>query len=136
MGRARRRRGRMETKCYIYALIDPRDGAIHYIGSSKNPRIRYRQNTQSVCDSPYNGPTAKNLWVASLRKDGLVPKMVILEETDKAQRFHREQTWMDDCLEKGFPLKNGCRVFKKVKEPKRPKKAPNSEQTVIAGGSG
>lgn len=39
--------------CYVYLLIDPRDGTVFYIGTSWNPPIRAKQHYGDACSSAY-----------------------------------------------------------------------------------
>jgi hypothetical protein len=57
----------------IYALCDPRNGAIRYIGKCTHPQRRLRAHLNEKRD------TRKCRWIASLRKLNLEPTLAVLE---------------------------------------------------------
>lgn len=61
---------------YIYALIDPRDNKVRYIGKANNPFNRYKNHFNSSRDKN----THKRNWINSIRKDGFRPELLILDE--------------------------------------------------------
>lgn len=67
---------------YIYALIDPLDNQIRYIGKTVDMEARYRHHVYSN----HKPKTHKEKWIASLRANFLKPQYVILEECT-------EETW-------------------------------------------
>jgi hypothetical protein len=85
-------------KAHIYALVDPRDGTIHYIGQTSEPEERFRAHYSSL----YASPIAR--WMNELRSLGLRPIPVILETTSSAST--REQYWIRLCLMMGEPIEN------------------------------
>jgi predicted GIY-YIG superfamily endonuclease len=58
----------------IYALIDPRDSSIRYIGITDNPDQRLKEHLRGRGGNP-----PKRNWVYELRQIGLVPIMQPLE---------------------------------------------------------
>jgi predicted GIY-YIG superfamily endonuclease len=58
----------------IYALIDPRDSSIRYIGITDNPDQRLKEHLRGRGGNP-----PKREWVYELRQLGLVPIMQPLE---------------------------------------------------------
>jgi hypothetical protein len=68
------------VKGFIYALRDPRDGLIRYVGQSKNPRNRI---TQLISSGRYGATTAAENWAALLDDEGLRPELVILHEVSE-----------------------------------------------------
>src|SRR5260370_18737051 len=58
----------------IYALIDPRDSSIRYIGITDNPDQRLKEHLRGRGGNP-----PKRNWVYELRQLGLVPIMQPLE---------------------------------------------------------
>lgn len=58
-------------RVFIYALLDPRNDRVRYIGSSKNPMSRYESHL-------YNKHLAS--WVNELRQAGLKPRMITLAD--------------------------------------------------------
>jgi hypothetical protein len=61
---------------YIYALIDPRNDHVRYIGKANNPEDRYKDHYNSARDKN----THKRNWINNVRKDGLRPELLILDE--------------------------------------------------------
>jgi predicted GIY-YIG superfamily endonuclease len=58
----------------IYALIDPRDGALRYIGVSNNVNRRLAQHCRDTSKH-----TPKGRWLAELQQQGLTPELEIIE---------------------------------------------------------
>lgn len=86
----------------IYALIDPKDNSIHYIGMSRNATKRYRQH---VACSGTN--LLKNMWVTDLLREGMRPVLTIIETVDGIQTArNRETFWINHYLAQGAPLTN------------------------------
>lgn len=74
---------------YIYALIDPRDSAVRYVGKTKNkPSARLHQHITR----PVNIEMRK--WIDSLKSTGLRPILVILEQPLNSSLDERERYWM------------------------------------------
>jgi len=59
---------------YIYALLDPRDNSVRYIGKTINPKDRLRQHL--YCKKEHN---YRSIWINSLIKKNLKPLMKILK---------------------------------------------------------
>lgn len=83
-------------KTYIYGLQDPRDKKIYYIGKSNNPSARLKRHLD---DMGVNG--LKEDWLAGLRSCGLVPDIVILEETTMQDWQARERDWIASGIASG-----------------------------------
>ncbi len=75
----------------IYALVDPRDQSIRYIGMSYNADHRYRQHINC------NGNNLrKNAWIQELETQNLRPVLFLLEVVQgKLQTLEREQHWIE-----------------------------------------
>lgn len=74
---------------FVYALGDPRDGSIYYIGFTANPAKRWSQHkgSSTVC------------WAyernAEIKSDGLEPVFVVLAcYEDKAQAKEQERLYI------------------------------------------
>ena len=65
----------METT-FIYALIDPRTGAIRYVGKADDPEYRLSQHL--IDDG--REKSYKASWIRSLRAQGLRPLIRIIDE--------------------------------------------------------
>src|SRR5258708_1314675 len=60
------------TEYVVYALSDPRDNSIHYVGISKNIQKRFKQHL--TC-SGMN--LQKNIWMVELLQQNLQPNLII-----------------------------------------------------------
>lgn len=91
-------------KCIVYALVDPRDETVRYIGITSNPDRRKRQHLGEIAPT---GGTHYRRWQKKLRNLGLVPRWEVLEEDltwDEARELERE--WIASGREDGWPLTN------------------------------
>lgn len=82
----------------IYALVDPRDEQVHYVGLSNNARRRFKEHLKAQ----------KTRWMQSLLAEGLEPRLDYLE-TDIAslqQARDRETYWIAYYANKHHPLEN------------------------------
>lgn len=86
---------------YIYALIDPRDRSVRYVGQTNSLNRRYIEH----CNT--NKSTTKDLWLQELRNQGLKPDMALLEavKRDKDAGF-REKWWIRLAERSGWILDN------------------------------
>lgn len=66
---------------FIYALIDPRDEKVRYIGSTKNPKYRYVQHFARPVNPLVEG------WIQELKNLNLQPRMMTLAEEPRGM-FH------------------------------------------------
>lgn len=85
----------------IYALKDPRDGVIRYVGKTKNAlskRLTAHRNEKRQ--------TRKCRWLAKLRRDGVEPAVVVLEEVQETTWEESERFWIKWCRISGFDLTN------------------------------
>lgn len=66
----------MENNIYIYALVDPRDKQIKYIGATTKGEERYKRHLQEY----YLKKSKKKInWIKTLGNQNLVPTFEILE---------------------------------------------------------
>lgn len=65
-----------ENKTFIYALIDPKNDEVRYIGKANNPKKRLNQHLLIS----KNKKTHRDNWLQSLLAADLKPILVILEE--------------------------------------------------------
>lgn len=86
---------------YIYALIDPRDDKIRYIGKSISPERRYEQHLH---EKEIN--EGKIGWINGLQMRGMQPEMKILEVAHEKNWEKRERWWIKRGREFGWPLLN------------------------------
>lgn len=88
----------------VYALVDPRNQAIRYIGATQNlhRRLLEHVNPREVATS---GVKVRS-WVADLAAEDLVPGVVMLEEVDGEHRQERESQWIYFGRSVGWDLLN------------------------------
>jgi len=86
---------------YIYALIDPRDDKIRYIGKSINPEQRYERHLHEKETN-----AGKVGWISGLQIRGMQPEMKILEVANEKNWKKRERWWIERGREFGWPLLN------------------------------
>jgi hypothetical protein len=85
---------------YVYALVDPRDETIGYVGVTKMLRKRYLFHlTQSLRLNALHIPRCE--WINELERLGLVPLLSILERTTHGQRLTRERWWVAEVYRRG-----------------------------------
>lgn len=85
---------------FIYALIDPRNNEIRYIGKSNKPKYRYKAHLR--CD----GDCFRDRWIKKLKSENLYPDLLILEECDYNVWEEREIFWIKHYREIGKNLTN------------------------------
>src|SRR5438034_10386994 len=86
----------------VYALIDPRDNGIRYIGIAEYPDIRLVQHLRSG-----DGNIPKREWISELLQLGLTPVMEPIETGLALSRaLEHEMIWIQHYLNAGIPLVN------------------------------
>jgi len=90
------------TTTYIYALVDPRDNQIRYVGKTVNPKVRLHQHMKDG-----TGSRRKEEWLESLRSLSVTPEIVILAEVDSENCFTEEKAWIKKMIADGSDLVNG-----------------------------
>lgn len=87
---------------FIYALADPLDGRIRYIGKSIRPthRLTNHCNEKPTCH--------RTKWIHSLLKEGRRPVLGVLERISPGGNWQvAERAWISYARENGWPLVNG-----------------------------
>ena len=85
----------------IYALVDPRDESVRYVGKTNNPDARYNSHCYS------KSKTHCSRWVQSMKKEGWWPHMMILEDGLSEEQWpEREKHWIAHYRETGAKLTN------------------------------
>ena len=97
----------MSRLACIYALTDPSDGRIYYVGSTiyfarRMKQHLYRPRNAHPC---YVGKPVSQ-WVMSLLTAGRTPQGVILESDPPDGLDLAEQRWIAQCLTRQEPLLN------------------------------
>lgn len=82
----------------IYALVDPRNNEVRYVGKAKNPKLRYASH-KCVTGNSYRAN-----WIRSMQQCGHNPEMVILEEA--VDWVESELFWIDYLRSLGARLTN------------------------------
>ena len=95
-----KRKQKEHLKVYIYALIDPRDQAVRYIGSTRMPRNRLSGHLAKYS----YGTHEKREWIGGLKTVGIKPTLQILEETIEKHRAARETHWYKHYRDLGCNL--------------------------------
>lgn len=83
--------------CYIYGLVDPRTGAIEYVGRSIDPERRLKQHWQrrrSARDS-------RAAWFRDMLADDTTPELVILEASSEDIAGPIETRWIKHYQRQG-----------------------------------
>ena len=87
---------------FIYALSDPRNNQVRYIGKANNPEDRYTNHFNSARDKN----THKRNWINNVRKDGLRPELIIIDEVPKSEWQYWEKFYISLFKTWGFSLVN------------------------------
>ncbi len=96
----------MRQTAYIYTLADPRTGEIRYVGKTFCMRKRFYDHI--CCKNKRNNK--RTAWIKSLLKDGLKPKMEVLETIENASDedwAQCEMFWISTLKFYGCDLVNG-----------------------------
>lgn len=87
---------------YIYALVDPRDNTIRYVGQTDDMKRRYSQHVSRIEE------TTKGAWIQELRALNQKPYIVMLDICDdQRQSNYLESWWMILGRRQGWRLVNG-----------------------------
>jgi hypothetical protein len=85
----------------IYALIDPRNNAVRYVGLTVYPDERLKQHIQG------DGNIPKRQWISELSQLGLSPLMQTIETVQTlSTACEREGYWIHHYLNAGAKLVN------------------------------
>jgi predicted GIY-YIG superfamily endonuclease len=90
-----------KEQTYIYALKDPRDNAIWYVGKSNDPRYRYHRHLFDKTSNRY-----KTQWMKDLLYSGHKPILMFLEKVESTFRLEAERHWIELGYRRGWPLTN------------------------------
>lgn len=74
---------------YIYTLSDPDTNEVRYVGKTINTKRRYKQHLYDKRQTSH-----KHSWITSLKKIGLKPIMIIIEECSSDNWEEREIYWI------------------------------------------
>lgn len=91
----------------IYALIDPRDGRVFYVGqTSQGIDVRLQQHVSESRRVNENS-NRKTRLINELIVSGLTPNIALLETTTPQESVDREAFWVDELKRNGCELLNG-----------------------------
>ena len=90
----------MQESVFIYALVDPRDQRIRYVGKAVDPYRRVNGHRRGIWTEKHDHKTN---W---LRELGNRPDVIILEAVSQATWEERERFWIAALKEAGHPLTN------------------------------
>lgn len=94
----------------VYALIDPRDNKVRYVGFTDNVYRRFQQHVQCADNNP-----EKMLWVQGLKAANIVFIMQSLESVETAEQAkEREDYWILHFKHLDMPLFNRALPSKPV----------------------
>ena len=91
---------------FIYALRDPDDQTIRYVGKADSLEKRLQCHLR---ESSLKYHTRKNCWIKSLLSQSKKPVITILEIVNDAEWQARERYWIAILQEQGANLTNGTR---------------------------
>ena len=99
---------RQDQQYTIYALIDPRDDTIRYVGMSKDAQFRLFQHLHRTAGG--ESKQARH-WINELQQSNLTPILKILETIERTDDAYsvaceREHYWIEKLLRAGVPLLN------------------------------
>lgn len=93
------------SRFLIYALSDPIDGAIRYVGRSSDGLDRPRAHMLNTAE--FRSKTYKAIWVRSIVRMGLIPTIEIIEEFSSSEELpEAERFWISQIRSWGFRLTN------------------------------
>jgi predicted GIY-YIG superfamily endonuclease len=80
----------------IYALIDPRDMTVRYVGKTTDPKRRLAEHTANKMSARDVRP-----WLQELLDAGLAPVMEILDRASASEWERAEQYWIGFYVQRG-----------------------------------
>jgi hypothetical protein len=119
----------------IYALVDPRDESVRYIGITDNMPMRFKEHLREA-----GSITAKGGWLAEMQRYGIRPAVRILEEIqiEKTQRYiveERERYWIRAFEQSGTSLTNIRDTLLDTRKPFKRERSDSSSFPPIESGS-
>jgi hypothetical protein len=95
----------MKDKCYIYALVDPRNNSIRYIGKTNNLTTRKKRHIQESLKSK-SGSTKKHDWIKKVYSLGYEIDIIEIDIVSKTEWQYWEMFYIDLFKTWGFSLTN------------------------------
>lgn len=81
---------------FIYGLLDPRSGAVRYVGVTKNLRKRLYGHLRANTENGF-----KRAWISELAAINLKPEMIVIEGVSDKEWRDREIFWIAYYRERG-----------------------------------
>jgi predicted GIY-YIG superfamily endonuclease len=103
----------MKRPTYIYALLDPDTGEIHYVGKTVDLERRYKDHLRARDKTP------KDRWIKKLAQSKKQPDLKVLEKCAERNWAAKEKYWIDSLKRKGSPLLNQAPGGKFIPRAKR-----------------
>ena len=100
----------------IYALTDPRNGKIRYVGKSNDTYLRLKSH---MSEARRNSGTHRLNWLRQLLNLSLDPILTILEEVEDEDWQDRERYWIAYGRSVGWPLTNATAGGKGANNPSK-----------------
>jgi hypothetical protein len=95
------KKARIARRVYIYALLDPVNGEIRYVGKS----IRPKERLQNHCVE--KSRTWRTNWICAVLATGQRPQLRILEILDRDDDWKQaERDWISNLRDRGARLTN------------------------------
>lgn len=91
----------MDKTGFIYGLVDPRNGAVCYVGQTI---CKLSKRLVEHCAAPHTKALCK--WVNELEREGLKPLIELLEEVPRECLNAYEDYWMGEMAYRGMYLLN------------------------------
>ena len=109
---------------YIYALVDPSDKSMRYVGYTSDPKHRICAHIGTTfADTP------RAIWIVHLKERGLQPILKALQCVPLADATLHETKWIRNLRSAGVPLLN-CKISRSdtygAKRRRRRRKAYNA----------
>lgn len=85
---------------YIYALSDPSNHKVYYVGITKTPKLRFRAHWNDrdfVYNYRFKTPVIKNVWLKKIEKRKLMVQMMFLEicrNSSARSAYQKEIGWI------------------------------------------
>lgn len=97
----------------VYALVDPREGVVRYVGVAGNPEYRLKEHIREAKRLEekvkngyklYSRKHKKDLWLLEMMQVNINPVLVLLDSVLKEESQKAEQFWIDHFYKFGFLL--------------------------------
>lgn len=96
---------------YVYLLIDPRDGAVFYVGKGKGGRMHAHEAEVKACRAPM-GPKATR--IASILRSGFrVDAVVLVDGLAEPDAYRTEKGWITALADHGLTNISGGHLWGK-----------------------